>query len=129
MDKDTRSGAILKLPSDWNQDEAPFMPVAQGDYTVVVLHALQDDPDRVTVDFQIRGQSDCVGRHLFASYVLTTPVGKRLFKELLNAVSIEPRQDSVGLAELVGCTLRVTVRHNTRDEKVYANVVQHRSSN
>ena len=120
----TEASTILDLPSDWDDNETGFTPVAEGDYTVVVYKAVQEEGERVKVELIIQGDGAFSKRHLFANYQLSTPAGKRLFKDFLHAISVKPCQNRVDLTACQNRSMAVTVRHTTRDGgKVYANVV------
>lgn len=118
---------VLELPADWADDEREFYLVPEGEYQVLVQRVTSEPDGRVVVEMKILDDGPAANRKLFSSYSLAQPAGKRLFKEFLTAIGVQPEGNRLPVALCKNKLLDVTVRHNPRDGKVYANVVAHRT--
>jgi Protein of unknown function (DUF669) len=118
---------IVMLPPNWDDIETEFSLVAEGKYDVTINRGFRHCEGGITFEFQITDGGPFANRHLFQRYGLDTMAGARQFKALLEAIHVEPVDGAVDLARCTGKTLSVTVKHNEKDDKTYANVVAHRA--
>lgn len=119
---------VIDLPKDWAGDDAEYAVVPEGEYHVLVQRVTNEPEGRVKAELQILDEGACAGKRLYASYTLTLPAGKRLFKEFLAAIDVQPDGNRLPVSRCRNKVLEVTVKRNSRDGKVYANVVAHRVS-
>ncbi|HRI86616.1 MAG TPA: hypothetical protein PLJ47_09475 [Candidatus Hydrogenedentes bacterium] len=118
---------FIELPADWTEDDREVYLVPEGNYQVLVERISQVPGGRVVVEMKILDDGSCASKKLFASYTLGTPAGKRLFKEILAAIGVQPEGTVLTPSLCKNKLLDVTVKHNARDGKMYANVVEHRA--
>ena len=118
MSEDT----FVVLADDWEDDAREYAPVGEGEFGAMVNGAVKQSEDRVNVDFLILDDGPFAKRHLFQTFVLSTAGGKNSFKEFLGAIGLTRQDGGVDLRECRQKLLRVTVRHNVRNGKTYANV-------
>ena len=112
------------LPEGFDEIEIKFQLIDAGNYDVTV-DEIQEANNRIDVQFVILDEGKFVGCRLFQNYVMSTQPGKRLFKEFLNAIGVEPDGRELVFAQCTRRVLRVRVKHNEHDGKTYANVVEH----
>ncbi len=118
---------VIELPADWADEDREFYLVPEGEYQVLVERVTNQQDGRVVVEMKILDDGPSANKRLFASYTLSTAAGKRLFKEFLEAIGVQPEGNRLPVALCRNKLLDVTVKHNARDGKVYANVVAHRA--
>ncbi|MBN4046784.1 hypothetical protein JYT90_00535 [bacterium AH-315-P07] len=121
---ETKNASVYVLPKDFRDVRTKFELIDAGKYDVSVDEIKQAD-DRIDVQYVILDEGRFLGRRLFQTYVMTTQPGMRLFKELLEAIDVEPEGQELALSQCTCRVLRVRVKHNEHDEKTYANVVEH----
>lgn len=121
----TSDARLLTLDEDWPSVKTKFELIEAGRYDVTLDEIKNQNNERVDVQFSILDEGRFAGRKLFQTYILTTEPGKRLFKELLEAIHVEPRVLELDLNLCIRRILRVRVKHNVREDKTYANVVEH----
>lgn len=118
---------VIELPTDWAENDREFYLVPEGEYQVLVQRVTNEQDGRVVVELKILDEGPSASKKLFASYSLGFEAGKRLFKEFLIAVDVHPEGNRLPTSLCKNKLLDVTVKHNARDGKVYANVVAHRA--
>ncbi|NUM55763.1 MAG: hypothetical protein HUU46_19150 [Candidatus Hydrogenedentes bacterium] len=117
---------VIELPVDWDEEAREYYLVPEGDYQVLVQRVACEPDGRVLVEMKILDDGPSANRRLFGSYSLGLPAGKRLFKEFLAAIGVQPEGSRLPVSQCRNKLLDVTVKHNARDGKTYANVVAHR---
>jgi hypothetical protein len=103
------------------------MLVDEGEHRVEVIkmsHA--PDKQRVTAQFTVLEGSDFEGMSIYENFGLNTMPGTRMFKDFLEAISVNPENGTVDIQQCEGKVLVVRVKHRQGDGTVYANVVEHR---
>ncbi len=115
----------LELPEDFESIEVQFPLVEEGYYDVTVDEVTAHEDNIVHARFQVLDVGRYAGRLLFQRYVMTTPAGKRLFKEFLEAIHVEAEGNTLNLDRCNRAVLNVRVKHNHNDGKTYANVSRH----
>jgi hypothetical protein len=66
------------------------------------------------------------GMTIFENFGLNTMPGTRMFKDFLEAISVNPENGTVDIQQCEGKVLFVTVKHRESNDTIYANVVEHR---
>ena len=121
MNEDT----FVVLPDDWEDDTREYVPVGEGEFGVMVNAAVKQSEDRINVDLLILDDGPFAKRHLFQTFVLSTTGGKNNLKGFLAAIGLARQDGGVDLRACRQKLLRVTVKHNVRNGKVYANVEEY----
>jgi hypothetical protein len=124
MNEDT----FVVLPDDWEDDKREYVPVGEGEFGVMVNAAVKKSDERVNVDFLILDDGPFARRHLFQTFVLSTTGGKNSFKEFLAVIGLARQDGGVELRACMHKLLRVVVKHNVQNGKVYANVEEYRKA-
>ena len=120
----------LILPDDWDDVPTGFPLIAEGRYNVVV-DEIQHEDETVQIRYKILDEGPYAGRLLFQNYAMSTSgLGRRMFKEFLAAVQVDPKDRRIDLSRCLRAVLNVRVKHNVNvnEKKSYANVVEHGGS-
>ena len=116
----------IELPKHWDSIETEFPLIPEGDYAVKVAEVKLDSPTLIHMRFRITDDGDSPNRLLFKDYDIGSDDDKiRPFKEFMEAIGVTANNGRIDPARFIDMELRVRVKHNESNGKIYANVSRH----
>lgn len=117
---------LVTLDKRSDEGKSGFRHVSAGKHLAQVHKTmLNGEETRATVTFSVMEGADR-GLQISQRYSLDHDVGKEQLRNLFNAAGVAPvSEDQFDLDELRDKNVCITVKHTTKDDKTYANVVGH----